>query len=272
MKKCTIVLFCAAAVAGCHRGGLPEPDAALRFLKDGQLKTTVSARQMRQKAPLETFSAWDPYYKRVKRWRAFELRPILEMGFPGEKLDNQELVLRARDGYTVPISGERLLESGAWLAVADDENPAWEPIGPQRAEPGPFYLVWRKPEQQNIETHPRPWALDAIELAKFEALFPHTVPAGAATGSEAWRGFERFRAECIRCHAVNREGGHIGPELNVPMNILEYRDEKWVRAYIREPEKFRYGNMPGHPDFGETELNEILAYLKAMRERKYDPK
>ena len=63
-------------------------------------------------------------------------------------LKGSEFILRASDGYTVPISGQRLLELGAYIAFADLDVPEWEPIGTQKAHPGPFYLVWRGPGQQ----------------------------------------------------------------------------------------------------------------------------
>ena len=71
---------------------------------------------------------------------------------------------------------------------------------------------------------------------------------------------------------MNREGGRVGPELNVPQNILEYRPEPQVRAYIRDPATFRYGNMPPHPDLTDAQMDALIAYLGAMKDRKHDPK
>ena len=85
------------------------------------------------------------------------------------------------------------------------------------------------------------------------------------------RGFELFRGECIRCHAVNREGGRVGPELNVPQSIVEYRDSEFLRAYIRDPLRFRYGAMPPHPGLDDGDLDDLIAYFRAMSTRKHDP-
>jgi len=46
---------------------------------------------------------------------------------------------------------------------------------------------------------------------------------------------------------MNREGGRVGPELNVPQSIVEYRPEAQIKAYIRNPLQFRYGHMPPQP-------------------------
>ncbi|HEY8074751.1 MAG TPA: cytochrome c, partial [Labilithrix sp.] len=146
----------------------------------------------------------------------------------------------------------------------------WEPIGPQQANPGPFYVVWRGENQQDLETHPRPWQLATIGIARFEATFPHVIPSGEPAGSPAMRGLGMFRAECIHCHAMNREGGHVGPDLNVPQSIVEYRPEAQIRAYIKDPRTFRYGNMPAHPNMTDTQLDDLVAYFRAMKDRKHD--
>jgi mono/diheme cytochrome c family protein len=86
------------------------------------------------------------------------------------------------------------------------------------------------------------------------------------------RGYESFRDGCIKCHAINREGGHVGPDLNVPQNVTEYRPEDQIRAYIKNPAQFRYGNMPAHPDMQERELDDLVAYLRAMKDHKHDEK
>lgn len=212
----------------------------------------------------------DPYYERTKRYRALPLRAVLEAGLSelGPELADAEWILRASDGYAVILSGRVLLEEGAHLAIEDLEVPGWEPIGPKRANPGPFYLVWSKPEQQDVKTHPRPWQLASVEVKTSGTSYPHTVPTGA--DESAQRGYAIFRAQCLRCHMVNREGGAVGPELNVPMSVVEYRDAAYLRSFIRNPWRYRYGAMPPMA-LTDAELDDVLAYLHAMRARKHDP-
>ena len=253
------------ALAACKPAA--REDARLSFVNEGKESQNIALSKI--DVPPETFTAFDPYYNKKKTYRALPLRPVLERGFPGVKLDEHDYVLRAKDGYTVPLSGARMLEPGAYIAIADVGVPAWEPIGPQQANPGPFYFVWKGEKQQDLETHPRPWQLATIEIARFETTFPHTVPADA--GPAAMRGFATFRAQCIHCHAINREGGHVGPDLNVPQSIVEYRPEPQIRAYIKDPGTFRFSNMPAHPKMTDAELDELIAYFRAMKDRKHVP-
>lgn len=246
---------------------------ALTFLRYGEQVKTLSVEAMSQITPMEQWSAYDPYYKKVKTWKAFALKPVLEEVYKDQEggIVEQELILRANDGYQVLSTGAAMMRPGAYIAVEDAEHVGWELVGPRRANPGPFYLVWRQEDQQDPEQYPRPWQLTQIELARFEQLYPRTVPTGAAPGSLEREGYELFKAQCSRCHAINQQGGRLGPELNIPQNITEYRPEAQIRAYIKNPMTFRYGNMPAFAHFEERQLDSILAYLKAMSALKQMP-
>lgn len=288
MNRVTSLALALLAVVACHRSdpGPPSPDAsidaapdaegppaALAFVRDGREVKTLTRAALEAAVPPETWTAFDPYYNRAKTFRALPLAAMLVAGFgaPAAELEKLDFVLRARDGYTVPIPGAKLFEKGGYLAVADMDVPGWQPIGPQGVSPAPFYLVWREPSQRSLDTHPRPWQLATIEIAPFDVTFPHTVPTGLSASAPAMAGFRRFRASCISCHAMNREGGRVGPELNVPQSIVEYRPRPQIRAYIKNPLTFRYGNMPPHPGLTEADLDELLAYFDAMKDRKHDP-
>ncbi len=67
----------------------------------------------------------------------------------------------------------------------------------------------------------------------------------------------------MRCHSISLTGGEAGPELNQPKNILDYRDEKTLRAFIRSASSFRTRSaMPEFKDLSEGDLDAILSYLK----------
>jgi mono/diheme cytochrome c family protein len=216
---------------------------------------------------------FDPYYQNAHRFRALPIEAVLKAAYKTDETDlrSHHWLLRAMDGYTVPISGEKLLEGGACLAFEDMDKPSgWDPVGPQKANPGPFYLVWSKPSQSSLDDYPRPWQLATFEIVSFEAAFPHTNP-NVAKDQPAAHGYAIFKGYCIRCHAINREGGRVGPELNVPKSIIEYRPEDQIREYIRNPLTFRYGNMPPHSNLTKEDLDGLIAYFHAMHARPYDP-
>ncbi|MCG3174548.1 MAG: hypothetical protein GMKNLPBB_02793 [Myxococcota bacterium] len=249
-----------------------SPPRFLRFTRDDQGTKKFDQAGLLAIAPPISWTGFDPEYQKVKTFRTVPLKPVLTAAFAMTPADlaKQEFVLRALDGYTIPISGSLLMEDGAAIAFADAEFPGWEPVGPRKANPGPYYLIWTQPHQQDHHAWPRPYQLVSIEIARFEGLFPHTVPAGAPADSPAAAGFQLFRELCFRCHAINREGGRVGPELNVPKNILEYRPAEQVRAYIRNPLEFRYGAMPPHQQLGDGQLDALIAYLRHMKNHKHD--
>ena len=265
------LLLTSLLLCGCRQG--PDPGASLSFVERGETLSSLSLGTLLEGVPSEQWTAFDPYYGREKTWRALPLHPVLEAGFGRQvaTMQDVEFVLRAVDGYTVPISGARLLVPGAYVAFEDVEVADWEPIGPQKAHPGPFYLVWRGSDQQDLKEYPRPWQLAAIEIAPFASLFPHTIPVGEPEDSPAMLGFKVFKRECLKCHAINREGGHVGPELNLPQSIVEYRPKAQIKAYIKDPSTFRYGGMPAHRHLSDAQLDGLVAYFEAMSTRKHDP-
>jgi len=251
-------------------------DATLRFERDGQLVRELGLTALRKGCHEARIEVDDPNYGHRKTYLACPLQEVLAAGFgaelgPGDADAN--FFLRARDGYTKPASGARLAESGGHLAFEDLSNPqgkGWEPIDRLQADPGPFYLVWTGAGQHGAD-YPWPYQLAVIERVPFERAFPHTVPTGEPEGSPAWVGFSIFRSECISCHAINGEGGRIGPDLNVPRSIVEYRPVEQIEAYIRDPQTFRYSNMPPHRHLSEVQLDGLVAYFRAMSQRKSDP-
>jgi mono/diheme cytochrome c family protein len=254
-------------------GDEQQKTSILSFKREGNEVGRRSLHELLQGVPPLVVEGFDPYYQNVRRFRALPIEPILTAVYKTDEasLRTHHWLLRAADGYTVPMSGEKLLEGGACIAFEDlDKSSGWDPIGPQKANPGPFYLVWSKPTQTSLDTHPRPWQLASFDIVTFEAAFPHTDPK-VPKDDPAAHGYGIFKTYCIRCHAINREGGRVGPELNVPKSIIEYRPEEQIREYIRNPVTFRYGNMPAHLQLTKADLDGLIAYFRAMNERKHDP-
>ena len=262
---------------------LAEParaeDLALRFERDGALLRSLSRAELTAACGVARVEVADPYYQKTKTFLACPLACVLEQGFgkPVSAQREENFFLRASDGYVKPASAARLAEPGGWLAFGDAEHsradtPGWEPIDRRQVDPGPYYLVWSGPGQNDPHRYPWPYQLIAIEIAPFEARYPHTLPKGLPPDSPAWAGFAVFRAECVACHAINGEGGTLGPELNLPLSIVEYRPAAQLKSFIHDPEQFRYSSMPANPHLTPEQLDGLIAYFTAMRERKHDPR
>lgn len=249
---------------------------ALRFVRSGETVRTIASAALAASCDAVTINVDDPYYGREKRFRACPLTNVLRLGFgaPEAELAKSDFFLRAKDGYTRPADGSVLLEPGGYVAFADADLPPgrWEPIDRRQIDPGPFYMVWTDEEQRDAHVHPWPYQLVTIEIAPFGMEFPHVVPTGVTPDSPAWQGFALFKAQCFACHSMNGEGGKVGPDLNMPRSIVEYRPTEQIKAYIRDPESFRFTTMPAHRDLTDAQLDALVAYFEAMKTRKHDPR
>ncbi|RAL20379.1 hypothetical protein DL240_17515 [Lujinxingia litoralis] len=244
--------------------------AELIFARDEQ----EVARMPIPRGPAEQVTVEDPYFEATKTFRAVPLLPLLMEAYSmsSAELARYDFTLESIDGYAAPIPGARLTEPGAYVAFEDVEYaPNWEPIGPADADPAPLYLIWIHDHQDNTSIYPRPWQLRRVTIVSQEASRKVTAPLGLAEDHEAWAGYELFQTRCVMCHAINRSGGRVGPELNLPMNITEYREREQTLRFIRNAQAFRYSQMPAFEDLSPAELASLWSYLEAMRERKIHP-
>jgi mono/diheme cytochrome c family protein len=266
-----VVVLAVAAVARAD-------EAVLEFVRDGKVVTRTDRATLEKDCGVRTIEVDDPYYGRTMSYRACPLARVLELGFgeTGGALAGEEFLLRARDGYVKPSTGKRLVEPGGFLALADarrakDGEPGWEPIDRRQVDPGPFYVVWQSPAQRDTNLYPWPYQLVRIEIGSIAQEYPDIVPRTAPAGSDAWRGFDIFKTECVACHAVNGQGGKVGPDLNVPQSIVEYRPIEQIKAYVRDPETFRHTSMPAHTHLTPQQLDDLVAYFRVMSTLKHDP-
>lgn len=259
-----LALFCVSADASDNAGPRLVFEVGERPLAE------LSLKRLRSDLGEHRLEVYDAMYKKDKRYRALELAAVLRAGF-GEMLESDaysHLALVAKDGYASVAQIERALEPGGYLVFEDLEFPQWEPIGSRGADPAPLYVMWSGAAQLPKAGYPWPWQLVRIRLLRFEEQYPEVVPAAEDAPVQA--GFELFRTRCLRCHALNGQGGKVGPDLNAPRNVLSYRSAEMVKAFIREPRSFRDSKMPNHQDLTARQLDDLVEYLWAMRRRSPD--
>ncbi len=63
---------------------------------------------------------------------------------------------------------------------------------------------------------------------------------------------------------IAQQGGKVGPDLNAPQSVTEYRSPEMLKAFIRKPSQFRYTHMPDHADLSDADLDNLLDYLRHM--------
>jgi mono/diheme cytochrome c family protein len=271
-----LVLAAILAVAPACKVAVASP-VGLRFLQGGKTRS-VERTELARLCGVRRITIEDPYYGRRKEFLACPLRDALKQGFgiADADLAKLDVIFRASDGYAKPSTGAVVSEDGGWLAFSDAdrgtvESPKWDPIDRKQVDPAPFYVVWEKEPQRDTHRYPWPYQLVQIELTSVAQAYPLVVPTEAATGSPELAGFTIFKTECISCHAMNGQGGKIGPDLNVPRSIVEYRPEDQIREYIRDPLAFRYTSMPAHKHLGDAQLDALVAYFRSMSRHKHDP-
>jgi hypothetical protein len=204
---------------------LPEPAAAtqtpqvkpalvghLTLLAPGQAKSVRSLEELAKEFPLGVVQSVDPNYGVQKSFFAIPLAPLLRKYF--DELEGARLMLIASDGYSVEVEAAVLLSEDAFLALGDDQPGEFAPISERKVDAGPVYLVWKGDRYTDAKRYPRPWSLSTIEKLDSADRYEHTRPeAGFGTNEPAKLGYQVFSASCIRCHAINREGGRVGPDL-----------------------------------------------------------
>ncbi|OLC59603.1 MAG: hypothetical protein AUH76_14115 [Candidatus Rokubacteria bacterium 13_1_40CM_4_67_11] len=261
MRLLVPVLTLAGAIASA------EPQASLSFQRSGQRVAELTGTQITTKVAPQTVTFIDPHAGKTKSYRCWPIKSLMDAMYgPGwEATEYSEAILTAMDGYASVSVAAKLAEPGGCVAFEDLDVPGWEPIGRRKANPGPYYLVWTGANQGTEHEYPWPWQLVSINLVKLEERYPEVVPRGAAPGSSAARGFAIFKGRCLRCHAINQQGGKVGPDLNAPQSVTSYRTKAWITGYVRQPSKYRYTAMPDHLDLRSSDLDDIYDYLVLKR-------
>ncbi len=169
-----------------------------------------------------------------------------------------------KDGYAPIVPLHQLLNEPGYIALRDvDGRPEWEDS--LAAKFSPAYLVWDLPRDDH--QHAFPYGVVKIKFVQSSLEYRQAVPD---TPDEAVaEGFRLFKAECIKCHTINGEGGAVGPELNYPKNVTEYWQPGQLGLFIKDPAAFRHNSrMPTLAHLTEADIERIVNYLTFMTGQK----
>ena len=267
LSTCLVV---APAVAGPVR---------LHFALHSEAVAVRDLDELRRAVAPRTIRVFDPYEEREVAFEAFPLDAVLDAVYSPSWRTREELLLSCSDGYQPIVPVGRVLAHAAWLAFDRVDEPGFsilklESGSRRRIDLSPFYLVWENLDDPQLRVegdYGWPYQLVAIDLIRSQDRFPNMLPPAGAS-PEARSGFASFRIHCSRCHAINGDGGNVGPELNGPLRPAEYRDSSWLERWIDDPSRMQpTARMPrlnpALPDRRQT-IADIVAYLRAMSQAK----
>lgn len=245
-------------------------ESSLSFQIAGKTEREIPLSQLVAKDSGSAIDVTTDFLTGTYQYQALPLHQVLQEGFGNtwQSKDYSHVAFIALDDYEAISSLELLQQDGGYIAYKDlNASEGWTPVGIRNADPGPFFLVWTKEHQTTQNAFPWPWQLAKINLLTFETQYPNIHPGGVDSASAVNKGFEIFRDRCLRCHAMNRQGGKIGPDLNAPQNITAYRSENMIKAFVKNPATFRYSKMPSHLDLDDQALDNLYRYFIHQRYR-----
>jgi len=216
----------------------------------------------------------DPVYGKEKHYAGYWLSDVLNLAGL-QAYDDSEFIFTALDGYKARISQSDLSRSKAngFIAIADiDQEQGWEPFqhGKEMITPAPYYLVWDLPVDMPKDIQlPWPYQMVGISIMSVNQADDKVFPSGDKNPSVI-RGYKVFSQNCLACHSVNLQGGVLGPELNIPKNILEYRQRTFLKTFIKDPNSFSAHNkMPAFEKvLSSDDIEDLLNYLDWMGKHK----
>lgn len=214
----------------------------------------------------------DPVYHCVKHYNAFSLPQLLKTYTSVKNLesDKYQIVFECEDGYKPMMSLDTFLSVQSFIAVSDVDAPKgklWTDIikDGHLMKAAPFYLIYEGVSAKDTNFK---WPYNLIRIRLVPDI-ENSALLYPKDDRKAQTGFELFTKQCITCHAINKIGGTMGPELNYPKSVTEYWKEQQLKSFIQDPASFRNGvKMPKITDLKPKEIDEIIVYLNYMREHK----
>jgi cytochrome c2 len=253
----------------------------LVFKKRDEVVKRLSLDQIEKIIAPKTVTVFEPLELENRQYRGFPVDKLFTAVYGNDWMEIEEVLFTCSDGYQPSIPSSQFREYSSYLVYASPDKKEFTLINKlqnnELVELGPFYLVWdniNNPELRAEGASGWPYQVVAIDLIDFSDRFPNTAPP-KNSGDEVKNGFIAFRKYCMTCHSINGEGGTKSVELNYPVSVTEYMEEKWLYRWIDNPQGIRYNTTmpPLNPDTKDRNrlIKGIIAYLKAMKNNKIRP-
>ncbi|VWD00978.1 c-type cytochrome [Burkholderia contaminans] len=260
----------------CLIGQRASAQSALELETDGTARALTRQTLLARPDAADIHVPRDIAYGKPMTFRAVPFADLLGDRLPADGV----LETRAADGFAAQLPLElvrRRTPAGAvpWLAIEDPAHP-WPKLPGKQVSAGPFYLVWLGPDASSVRGEQWPYqivriTIESSPLARWPSL---AVDAALPANDPARAGQRLFVTQCLACHRIDGAGSsHAGPDLNTPMNPVDYFQPAALRRYIRNPASVRDWpgrSMPAFPpdQLSDRELDQIVAYLAYMARRK----
>ncbi|ALX13568.1 cytochrome C [Burkholderia cepacia JBK9] len=261
----------------CLIGQRASAQSTLELETDGTARTLTRQTLLARPDATDIHVPRDIAYGRPMTFRAVPFAALLgDTPLPADGV----LETRAADGFAAQLPMDlvrRQARSRAvpWLAIEDPAHP-WPKLPGKQVSAGPFYLVWLGPDASSVRGEQWPYqivrvTIESSPLARWPSL---AVDAALPANDPARAGQRLFVTQCLACHRLDGAGSsHAGPDLNAPMNPVDYFQPAALRRYIRNPASVRDWpgrSMPAFPpdQLSDRELDQIVAYLADRAKRK----
>ncbi|WP_322088781.1 cytochrome c [Burkholderia sp. BCC1999] len=261
----------------CLLGQRASAQSTLKLDTDGTARALTRQTLLARPDATDIHVPRDIAYGRPMTFRAVPFTALLgDTPLPADGV----LETRAADGFAAQLPMDLVRRHAParavpWLAIEDPAHP-WPKLPGKQVSAGPFYLVWLGPDASSVRGEQWPYqivrvTIESSPLARWPSL---AVDAALPADDPARTGQRLFVTQCLACHRLDGAGSsHAGPDLNTPMNPVDYFQPAALRRYIRNPASVRDWpgrSMPAFPpdQLSDRELDQIVAYLAYMAKRK----
>ena len=141
-----VTVFVATAPLARHAFAGDDPELTLQA---GEHKVVFKRSDLLKRKDVESLTIdKDPAYPGQKM--QYKAVPASALFASMKIADDAVIQFKCLDGFSAPISKERLLNTSAAMSLAfiaiEEADKPWPALKPGGASAGPFYLVWPKPE------------------------------------------------------------------------------------------------------------------------------